>query len=167
MEPTGLLVILLCLWLLLALKAGFIGMSLLIQHAMPDFIERASEHYRKKPRWRINLLGIANGVGVPFISLLLVNMGILALPGILLLLGYLWMAFLAYTVVYHEFGSKLFEESAERSEFKATLYGGLVAEAAFLAPVFGQLYSIALFARSLGAVTMVILGDVVSPRSSS
>ena len=77
------------------------------------------------------------------------------------------LLFLAYTVVYHEFGSKLLEESDASSEFKATLYGGLVAEAAFLAPVFGQLYSIALFARSLGAVTMVILGDVVSPKSSS
>ncbi len=158
MEPTGILTILLCLWLLFAIKMGFIGMSILIQHAMPGFIERASEHYRKKPRRWVILLGIMNGVAIPFISILLIRTEVLALPGILLLLSYLWLALLGYTVVYREIGSNLFEDLGGNREVKITLYGGMVAEAAFLTPVLGQLYSIGLFIKSLGAVTLAILG---------
>lgn len=158
MEPTGILTLLLCLWLLLAIKMGFIGMSILIQHAMPGFIERASEHYRKKPRRWVIFLGIMNGVAIPFISILLISTEVLRLPGFLLLLSYLWLALLGYTVVYRDIGSNLFEDLGENREFKVTLYGGMIAEAAFLTPVLGQFYSIVLFIRSLGAVTLAILG---------
>lgn len=157
MEPTGILAIILCLWLLFAIKIGFIGMSILIQHAMPAFIERASERYRKKPLRLVIVLGLANGVAFPFISILLISTEVLALPGLLLLVSYLWVALLAYTVVYREIGSKLFEDVGENRELKITLYGGIVAEAAFLTPVLGQFYSIVLFIRSLGAVTLTIL----------
>ncbi len=158
MEPTGILTIVLCLWLLFAIKIGFVGMSILIQHAMPEFIERASEHYRKKPRRWVLFLGLLNGVAIPFISILLIGTNVLALPGILLLLVYLWLALLSYTVVYREIGLNLFEDLGLNRDLKLTLYGGMLAEAAFLAPVLGQLYSIALFIRSLGAVTLAILG---------
>lgn len=158
LEPNGILPILLCLWLLFAIKVGFVGMSILIQHAMPGFIERASEHYRKKPRRWVVVLGIVNGVAIPFISILLISTGVLSLPGFLLLLVYLWLALLGYTVVYRDIGSKLFEDLGANRELKVTLYGGMLAEAAFLVPVLGQLYSIGLFVRSLGAVTLTILG---------
>lgn len=158
MEATGILVILLCLWLLLVIKVGFIGMSVVIQHTIPSFIERASEHYRKKPRRFVILVGCMNGIVIPFISILLISTEVLALPGLLLLVCYLGLALLAYTVVYREMGAKLFEDVGANREVKITLYGGMVAEAAFLTPVYGQLYSIALFVRSLGAVTLAILG---------
>lgn len=158
MEATGILVILLCLWLLLVIKVGFIGMSVVIQHTIPSFIERASEHYRKKPRRFVILVGCMNGIVIPFISILLISTEVLALPGLLLLVCYLGLALLAYTVVYREMGAKLFEDVGANREVKITFYGGMVAEAAFLTPVYGQLYSIALFARSLGAVTLAILG---------
>lgn len=158
MEPTGILTIVLCLWLLFAIKIGFVGMSILIQHAMPVFIERASEHYRKKPRRWVLFLGLVNGIAIPFISILLIGTNVLALPGILLLLVYLWLALLSYTVVYREIGLNLFEDLGLNRDLKLTLYGGMIAEAAFLTPVLGQLYSIALFIRSLGAVTLAILG---------
>ncbi len=80
------------------------------------------------------------------------------MPGLLLLLSYLWLALLSYTVVYREIGSDLFEDLGANRELKVTLYGGIVAEAAFLTPVLGQLCSIVLFIRSLGAVTLAILG---------
>lgn len=158
MEPTGILIVLLCLWLLFAIKLGFIGMSILIQHAMPGFIERASKLYLKKPRRLVIFLGCINALAIPFISILLINTEVLALPGFLLLVCYLGLALVGYTVVYREIGSKLFEDIGANREVKVTLYGGMVAEAAFLVPVLGQFFSIALFIRSMGAVTLAILG---------
>lgn len=158
MEPNGILAILLCLSLLIAIKVGFVGMSILIQHAKPEFIERASEHYRKKPRWRVIFVGLVNGVAIPLVSVLLISTQVLTLFGLLLLVAYLWLALLGYTVVYRDIGSRLFGDLEGNRELKITLYGGILAEAAFLAPVLGQLYSIALFIRSLGAVTLAILG---------
>jgi len=157
MEPTVIIAMMLLLWLLIAIKAGFIGMAVLIQHAMPGFIGRAGEYYRKKPRWRALLLGIINGVAIPFISILLISTEVLALPGLLLLILYLWLMLLSYTVIYRCIGSSLFEELGTNREVKITLFGGMIAEAAFLMPLLGQLCSMALFIQSLGAVSLAIL----------
>ena len=157
METMGLLGIMLLLWLLIAVKAGFIGMALLIQQAKPDFIERAGEHYRKKPRWLVFCLGLVNGIAIPFIAILLISTEVLALPGMLLLMWYLWLLLLGYTVIYRETGSRLFEAIDSNRELKITLYGGLIIEAAFLVPVLGQLYALLLCIQSLGAVSLTIL----------
>ncbi|PCJ65437.1 MAG: hypothetical protein COA73_02455 [Candidatus Hydrogenedentota bacterium] len=157
MEPTGLLTIMLWLWLFFAIKLGFIGTALLIQHRMPGFIKRVSERYRTKPNRLMLLLGLINSIAIPFIAVLLISTEVLALPGILLLLLYLWLALVCYTVVYREIGSNLFEEFASNKEVKITLYGGLIAEAAFFTPVLGQILSLALFIKSMGAITMVLL----------
>lgn len=158
MEPTGILSVMLWLWLFFAIKTGFIGMAILIQHAIPEFIERAGEHYRKKPRRLVILLGLINGAAFPFISILLISTEVLALPGLLMLLLYLWLALLSYTVVYRAIGSDLFDDFGANREVKVTLWGGMIAEAAFFTPVLGQILSLVLFIRSLGAVTMTILG---------
>jgi hypothetical protein len=168
MEPNGIFALVLWLGLFFAIKIGFIGMAILIQHAKADFIERASDHYRKKPNRLMFLLGLANGIIIPFIGLLLMNTQILGLVGVILILFYLWLALLSYTVVYKDLGSRLFDEFEGNRELKTTLYGGAVAEAAFFVPVLGQLYSILLFVRSLGAVTLAFLTrksalDVVEP----
>lgn len=157
MEPTGILTVILWLCLYVFMKIAFIGMAILIQHAMPDFIGRASERYEKKPGRLMVVLGFMNGVAIPFISILLISTQVLALPGLLLLAFYLCLALLGYTVVYRNIGSKIFEEFDSNREFKVTLYGGMVAEAAFFTPVLGQVYSLLLFVRSLGAITMVLL----------
>jgi hypothetical protein len=148
----------LLLWLLLAIKAGFIGMAILIQHAMPEFIARAGEQYQRKPRRFASLLGLINGVGIPFVAILLISTEALALAGLLLLVFYLWLALLSYTVMYRSIGSKLFDDFGPNREVKVTLYGGLIAEAAFFTPVLGQVCSLVLFVRGLGAVTISILG---------
>ena len=157
MEPTGILTVIFWLCMFMVTKVGFIGMAILIQHRMPEFIERASVHYRPKRRWWLALVGFMNAVAIPFISILLISRGALALPGILLLLVYLWLALLSYTVVYREIGSILFEDLGSNREVKITLFGGMIAEAAFFTPILGQLFSILLFTRSLGAVMMTIL----------
>ncbi len=158
MEPTGILTGILWLSLFFVFKTGFIGMAVLIQHAMPDFIERAGEHYQKKPRRLVPLLGFINGVAIPFIAILLISTEVLALPGLLLLVFYLWLARLSYTVMYRALGSELFDDFGPNREVKMTLYGGMIAEAAFFTPVLGQVCSLMLFVRGLGAVTMSILG---------
>ena len=157
MEPTAMLGVMLLLWLLIAIKAGFIGMAILIQHVMPGFIERSSEYYRKKPRWRALLLGLINGAAIPFIAILLISTEVLALPGLLLLVLYLWLTLLSYTVIYRWIGSNLFKEVDTNREVKITLFGGMIAEAAFLVPLLGQVCSMVLFIQSLGAVSLAIL----------
>jgi hypothetical protein len=157
MEPNELLGLLVFAALLCVMKTGFVGMALLIQNAMPDFVERASEVYGRKPyRW-VLLLGLVNGFAIPFIAILLISSEVLALPGLLLLLTYLWLALLSYTVIYREIGGRLFGEFESNHEVKTVAYGGLVAEAAFFTPVLGQLYSLFLFVKSLGAVMVVVL----------
>ena len=160
MEPVGILVIMLCLLLFFVIKLSFIGMAILIQHARPDFIKRAHEQYtktKKGTRLLIIVLGLLNGVAIPFIALLLISTEVLALPGLLVLLVYLWMALLSYTVIYRSIGLKVLEDTDSNSEFRITLIGGLIAEAAFFTPVLGQLYSIALFIRSLGAIVLTVM----------
>ena len=60
--------------------------------------------------------------------------------------------------MYRSIGSKLFDDFGPNREVKVTLYGGLIAEAAFFTPVLGQVCSLVLFVRGLGAVTISILG---------
>ena len=158
MEPSGILALILWIWAFLAIKAGFIGMALLIQNARPEFIARVQEQYRRKPRKAANLVGLLNAVAQPFIGLLLVSTGILFPLGVAVLMFYLWLALLGFTVVYREIGERLFDELGTNADLKATLYGGLIAEAAFFTPVLGQLFSIGLFIKSLGAVTLTIFG---------
>jgi hypothetical protein len=157
MEPGGILAILFWLTMLVMIKTGFIGMAILIQHNIPEFVERASVHYRPKRRWWVPVLGFANALLTPLIAIILMSTGILAIPGIVLLLVYLGFALVAYTVAYREAGAKLFDDLGTNAEVKRTLYGGLILEAAFFTPFLGQLYSILLFIRSLGAVTIALL----------
>lgn len=154
MEPSAVLVL---LYLLVALKAGFIGMSLMIQHRFSSFIGRASGHYQDGTRKWVFFVGLFNGIAIPFVALLLISSGVLALLGLLLLLIYLWLALMSYAVVYREIGATLFEVTETNRELKRTLYGGLVAEAAFFTPVLGQLFSLTLFVRGLGAIVITLL----------
>jgi hypothetical protein len=155
MEPAGLLAIIFWVFIFFAIKIGCIGMALLIYHSKSDFIERANEQYQKNPNVLMTLVGLANGFIIPFIAVIFLNVPWLALVGLGLLLFYLWLVLLSYTLIYRDVGTKLFSNADENT--KITLYGGMVAEAAFFAPVLGQLFSLYLFIRSLGAVTMAFM----------
>ena len=157
MEPNEILAFMLWLCIIIITKVGFIGMSILIQHAMPEFIARAQVHHTKKNRKLMILLGFINAVGIPFLAILLISSGVLAKPGLVLFLLYLWLALLSFTVIYRTIGSNVIEENNSNQEIKITLFGGLIAEAAFFTPVLGQFYSLSLFFRSLGAVLLVFM----------
>lgn len=157
MEPKALLGILLWMLIFCIIKLGFIGMSILIQHRFSDLIERAGVLYDEKPRKLMVVLGVINGLGIPFVAILLISTEVLALPGLVVLLAYLGFALLSYTVIYRSIGAKIFDTHDTHAEVKRTLYGGLVAEAAFFTPVLGQLYSIGLFFRGLGAIILAML----------
>ena len=161
MQPTVILTALLWLSLYVLSKAGFIGMALLIQGRMPRLIEQAEERYLRRPGRLVIVLGLINGTTIPFISILLIGTEVLALPGLVLLLFYLWLALLSYTVVYRATASRVLELDDSNSHAKQTLFGGLAAEAAFCTPLLGQAYSILLFIRGLGAITAVLLSRMV------
>jgi len=157
MEPKEFLAVTFWLMIYFTIKIGFVGMAIIIKQAKHEFIERAAVHYEKKPNRLMFMLGLANGIIIPVIGILLLNTQVLALVGILLLLFYLWLALLSYTVIYRGFASRLFSEDDVNVDAKQTFLGGLVAESAFVTPILGQAYSLFLFVRGLGAVFMAFM----------
>lgn len=157
MEPAGILGILLWIAIFVVVKIGFVGMAILIQHSKALFVERASHRYESISKLQTIILGLVNGVGIPFVAILLISTEVLAIFGLALLVFYIWLALLSYTVVYRSIGVKLFGEFNNHSDLKTTLIGGVIAESAFFAPIVGQLYSLWLFMRGLSSVILAIL----------
>ena len=155
MEPAFALLVIALLFILIAVKAGFIGMAVLTEALWPHARERMLKAYQTRQR-RCFFIGILNAVGLTFIAILLIGTQVLALPG-LLLLAFVWgMAVLGYGIVYSDIGQQL-SSSRATDQYREIVVGGIVAELAFLVPVVGQILSAVYFFRGIGAVAVALL----------
>jgi len=80
----------------------------------------------------------------------------LGLLGLALLLSLAALAMVGYSLSYHDLGRQLRDERAW-TPARTILLGGIAAEAAFMAPVIGQVFSIGVLFRGLGAVVSAML----------
>lgn len=141
----------------LTVKAACVAMSVWLDVSAPAFTDRALAAYQSRGK-RCFVLGAMNGIILVFLFVVLVNTQVkaLALVGILILLLTIALVLTGYMVAYHDFGSRLRGER-DWSAMRATILGGTVAELMFLTPVVGQIFSLGVLFRGLGAVVTALL----------
>lgn len=146
-----------------AIKAGCVAMSIWLDKAAPAFAARALHAYQARGL-RSFLLGAVNGIALLILFGAMANgMAVFKLIGLLILFTLIAAAMTGYMIAYHDIGRRLRGER-DWSSTRTILIGGLTAEAAFLAPVIGQIFSIGVLFRGLGAVISALLwrGSAVS-----
>jgi hypothetical protein len=139
----------------LALKAAFIAFAVWYAATRPERTARLAETVRDAGM-KCLLLGIAGFLAILLVIAVLLNLGPLALVGIILF-GYLfWTMLTAFSVAYVNLGLRLTGDLAgERSLVKAAALGGVVCEGLFLVPFFGQVIRVITIFKGLGAMILL------------
>lgn len=152
MEPANrALVVVALLLVLLVTKAGSIAVAIWVDSTWPAFAARIQRAYAKRAR-RCVIVGFVNGMTALLIALAFLNMKGLELLGLVLLGCLVCAAILGYGAAYFHLGRRLVTSPDLAPGWKLLLVGGLAAEAAFMAPVIGQAFSVGVFFRGIGAV---------------
>lgn len=157
MTPEKSLGVIAALLVVLAVKAACIAMALWLETAAPAFMTRARHAYQARGK-RCFVLGVINGVLLFVLFAVFVNAQIkpLGLLGVVILAGTVAAALTGYMLAYRDLGERLRGERGWSAQ-RTTVIGGLVAEVAFLTPVFGQIFSIGVLFRGLGATISAVL----------
>ncbi len=157
MDPQKALGFIAMLLAYLAVKAGCVAMSVWLDKAAPAFTARAVNAYQGRAM-RCFVLGAVNGVVLAFLFVVLVNVKVKALGvlGILVLLATVAAVMTGYMIAYRDAGQRLRGES-DWSATRTILLGGIMAELAFMAPIIGQVFSVGVLFRGLGAVISALL----------
>ncbi|HRI86981.1 MAG TPA: hypothetical protein PK869_01885 [Candidatus Hydrogenedentes bacterium] len=147
---------------LLAVKSGCIAMSVLLEKLVPAFTARAVNAYKSRGSF---ILGAVNGIVLAFLFVLLANSQLeaLKLVGMVILLVLIAGIMTGYMIAYHDMGRRL-RGDRDWSSTRTIFFGGVAAELAFMTPVLGQVLSVGVLFRGLGAVISAILSrGVASP----
>ena len=157
MPPEKALGLIASLLVYLVVKAGCVAMSIWLDNAAPAFTARALNAYQTRGP-RCFALGVVNGTVLVFLFIVLVNaqVKLLAMIGILILLATVASAMAGYMTAYHDVGLRL-RGDRDWSSTRTILFGGITAEVAFMTPVLGQVFSIGVLFRGLGAVVSAML----------
>ena len=145
----------LLVWVLL--KVGFIGMAVWFEVSYPQASKRMAGLYRDNGKKCI-LVGLVNLVAGIALVLLLLATKVLGLLGLLLFAVLVALCTIGYAVAYLNLGLRLGMNGADTSPARAIIKGGVAAESAFMVPILGQLLSLGMLLRGLGAVALEILG---------
>ena len=140
----------------IVLKVGFVGMAVLFDAVCPEASARMVQRYQAKGK-RPFFVGVLNLVVGVILALLLIASQALALLGLILLGALVVLIVIGYGVAYHNLGVRLVPPDMPGTRAKTVLLGGILAESAFFAPVLGQLLSLGMLFRGLGAVVPVLL----------
>jgi len=141
-------------WLLL--KVGFVGMAVWYAATFPYAHSRMLAVYQKpgqRPFW----IGVVNAVIGLLVGLLLLQTGILAFFGALVLFCLGAFSIAGYSLAYASLGARIFPPTETAVQTRHIFWGGLAAEAAFLIPVFGWVLALGMLFRGLGAVVSALL----------
>lgn len=154
MEPKVALSFIVFIAFALLIKVGFVGMATWFSLASPRAAERIHAHYSSRPR-RCLLVGAVNIIVTGFVIIACVNIPALAWLGFLLLAGLLVISVLGYGPAYQELGQRI--PGGGGAFLVPTLRGGILAECAFITPIAGQLLSVYIWIRGVGAVVLTLL----------
>jgi hypothetical protein len=161
MNPAeGALVVCACLAAWLLTKVGYVGMAVWHTSRLSPRMRAALGAYQEHTARciAVGAVNLAVGVGI---GLVLLSREPLALAGLVLLSFLLYVTTLAFAAVYADLGARI--TGAGSTTLRDVLAGGLVAEAAFLTPVAGQVLGLVLLCRGLGAVVLAYLGFAFPP----
>jgi len=141
--------------LILLGKIGCIGLALWFEATYPAARGRMLENYRLRRRKCI-VTGTVNAILGTVLIMFLFATKVLALVGLLLLGALVSAMAVGYGLAYRDLGVKL-DGGGEKAPYRITLLGGLVLEAAYLAPVAGQILALIAAVRGLGAVIIALM----------
>lgn len=141
----------------LAVKAGGVAMAVWLDTAAPAFTARALHAYQARGK-RCFALGVVNGAVLTLLFAVFVNAQIkpLGLVGIVILFATIAAALVGYMLAYHDLGQRL-RGGRDWSAQRTLVFGGITSELAFMTPVIGQVFSIGVLFRGLGAVISAAL----------
>ena len=166
MQPTAPLAVVALLLVWLVAKAGFIGASAWLAISHPELLAQTQQVYRNQ-RGRCYLFGVINGGLTILIILVLLSNEVLALLGIILIASLLGALVVAYATGYADLGQSLRRPGVEHTLLRNVIDGGVIAETAFFTPVVGQILSILMLFRGLGAVVIAMLARRRATRHAS
>ena len=149
-------VVLTCLVACLMVKAGFIAFAVWFEANHPQATQEMVDLYRQKSG-KCALVGVIDLVAGLILVLLLLATKVLGILGILLFLALVALAAIGYAVAYLNFGQRLAAGDAVESQTRAIVRGGLAAETAFMVPIVGQILSLGMLFRGMGAAALVII----------
>jgi protein-S-isoprenylcysteine O-methyltransferase Ste14 len=141
---------------LLAVKAAFIALAVWYELAFPDFMKRVTETYQTRKRTAI-LTGAVNVFLLLLIIAIMLNRDPLVIFGFLLAAAFIALSAAAYMPAYRILGHRLSKSAQDQPEWHVLIKGGVLAEAAFLLPLFGQLLSCYTLLRGTGAVILTAI----------
>ncbi len=151
---------------LAAVKAGFIGMAVWFHVAFPRAAGRTLQMYQTRGA-KCFWVGMINTVVGLFLALSMIASGALALIGLLLIAALLVLASMGYAAAYQSLGLRAAPSTVSQSQTRTVLWGGIVAELAFLVPVLGQILSLGVLFRGVGAAVLVLIAWRRNSRESA
>jgi len=138
----------------IAVKVGFVAAAVWFDAAYPQARQRMLTAYQGRAK-RCFLVGLVNALVVLILVPILIRTEILALLGLLLFGCLVVCIVIGYGIGYHDWGLRL--QARTGSRIQPVVMGGVVAECTFLAPILGQLLSLGMLFRGLGAVVIALL----------
>lgn len=148
--------VLTCLVAWVMIKAGFIAFAVWFEANHPEATQEMVDLYRDKGG-KCALVGVIDLVAGLILVLLLLATEVLGILGVLLFVALVALAAIGYAVAYLNFGQRLAANGAVDSQTRAMVRGGVAAETAFLVPILGQLLSLGMLLRGMGAAALVII----------
>lgn len=150
---------------LLIYKAGSIGFALWIHTVAPDLAERVQDKFHEH-KHRAFFLGLINTLTYVFIMMLLFSRPPLGLLGLIMLFFLAAGLLIGFAAAYHDLGLRMRALAPGESVHKIVALGGFTLEAAFLAPVVGQVMATYIGLRGVGALILVLLSRKQSSEAS-
>lgn len=137
-------------------KLASLAAALWLDGRFPEISDAMLRAFHERPG-NCYFVGVVNLVFGLLIVLILLVSKIFALFGLILLVSIFVLGFAAYFVTYREVGRFAQLRPGWDTRTGALIAGAIVAEAAFLVPVLGQLLSIGSLVRGFGAVTTTLV----------
>ncbi|MCC6698965.1 MAG: hypothetical protein IT365_25305 [Candidatus Hydrogenedentes bacterium] len=151
-------------------KLASLAAALWLDGRFPEISDAMLRAFHERPG-HCYLVGVVNLVVGLLIVLILLVSKIFALFGLILLVSIFVLGFAAYFVTYREVGRFAQLRPGWDTRTGSLVTGALVAEAAFLVPVLGQVLSVASLLRGFGAVTSTLVSrrrrDKQTPREAT
>ena len=165
MQPTAPLALIAAILLWAVIKVGFVACAVWLTVARPDTLANLQRTYTQQAG-RCYLFGVVNGVLLIFIGLALLSTKVLGLLGLLVFAALFTAIVAGYAAGYATLGHRIPLTHEPRSQIRIVMFGGLLAECAFFTPILGQLMSLLMLFRGLGAVTITLLAHRRQPATS-
>ena len=159
-QANAALFIIMLVFIWMAVKTGCIGLGLYLPLRYPVAHQRMLLLYQTRPHWCF-FIGLLNSIVAFLVFAVLAKVPGPALIGVFLLAALIATGAAGYSLAYRDFAERLQTQSPEAQP--SPLHAPLLLEAAYMAPIAGQILSILTFFRGIGAIHLSLLSRRAAP----